>query len=610
MTKQDTALYADIDKIDVPAGLRKLDQNHVDTIAASAKAKRLYVPVLLKKGKGDRFILEDGQHRLAAMKQNGETRIKYELVEDADAGDIANMVRKQYTFAERIKVVTQRKEDADSVLASALGVTERKVKQLRALSELPQVIIDSVEAGYIDERMAQRATALPPNMLKEMTKALSIGRLPHWARSAEEMADALEKHRIPLHVAIFNIAESGLKYDRDLFDADGGYFQNQKAFLEHQTRAAQEMARTLTSDVKVIPGTGWNEEWAYCSPINNGNNGSSLALLTPGASTTAAGLRKRITELEKKLKTNTKGLGADIRVALDASMMEYSNLIERPDSYDPAKLKDARVLIQIANDGTVQFKIARKQKAAPAPASRSKSSKAEAPKKPFEPHTRSACAIARDHRDLLIQEAMVANHTFGLRVALASMLTAGEFGVRMDRRTIQSKVEDHSKRAKEIPVPKRNESFSVVWQRVCGMDLPQLIIGIAEAAAPFNYHGTDMTEVQGQDKNRLEILRQAIVCVEAPPLPYDYFAAHQTAQLLAILTKVKGKKEADLYAGKPKKQVAAAVQAACLEAGWLPFLLEAMPEAKAAKKPKAKKAPKALGAKKAAPKPKKMAKAA
>lgn len=604
MTKKDDAgLYADIDKIDVPAGLRKLDQAHVDTIAASVKAKgRLYVAVLLKKGKGDRFILEDGQHRLAAMKQNGEKRIRYELVTDENAGDVANMVRKQYSFSERIKVVAQRKEDSDAVLASALGVSERKVKQYRQLSTLPQEVIDAVDSGFMTESVAQRATMLPKDMRDELVKALKKGNLPWWAETVEEIKDQISETRIPIRYALFDVLESGLKYDRDLFEADGGYFHDAKAFKQHQVRAAEQIAKELTDDVTVAIDK-YPQEWYNHSSFHHREGKDKVrAALKPSAALLLKDLDDEIGALEK-LVSKSKTPLPEQQERLQTAREERNQIVGRPDAYDREKLKNVRVIAALHRDGEVEFKIipakvAKKQSSGGSPSKKADAS--ATPKKPLEAHTRKAWAIARDQRDLLIQEAMLANQTFALRVVLASLLTTGEFGVRLETTTIRTDVEDHGKRAKAIPVPKRNDSFPEVWKRVCAMEAPALVAEIITTVAPFNYHGTDYPAFRSEDKQRLEVVREAILCTEAPPLPYDYFAAHQTAQLLKILTKVKGKKEADLYAGKPKKTVAAAVQAACFEAGWLPDLLETDP---VPAKPKAKKAAKTKS-------PKQMAKAA
>ncbi|MBX3490853.1 ParB/RepB/Spo0J family partition protein [Parvibaculum sp.] len=598
MTKQDTALYADIDKIDVPAGLRKLDRNHVETIAASIKAKkRLYVPILLKAAKGGRFVLVDGQHRLAAMTQNGETRIKYELAEDEDAGDVANMVRKQYSFAERIKVVTQRKADADSVLASALGVTERKVKQLRQLSALPQEVVDAVDAGVMSERVAQRATMLPPKMLGELAKALRGGKIPYWAESVEEISETIEDVRIPTRAALFDIEASGLKYERDLFDADGGYFHDAKAFMQHQVRATEEIARSLSANVAIASGGKSPSDWySHTSFHYRAGHAAVRAALKPDVAARVKALDTAISGFEKKVAGGKSGLNLDVHEQLDASRDQLSRLLGRPDSYDPEKMKNVRVIAKIDRHGEAEFKIIPATVAAKAgkPGTAGSAGKAAAgPKKPLDPHTRKACAIARDHRDLLIQEAMLANETFALKVILTSLKTGGDFGVRIDGRAVTPLTEDHGKRLGPIAEQKSrgDDSFDGVWKQLGALKREELIAGIVKAITPFGAHGSDYPKMQNEDRERLHVLREAVVLTESPPLPYDYFAAHQNAQLLAILAKVKGKKEAALYEGKPKKTVAAAVQAACLEAGWLPDIVEYDPVAKPRKAKAPAKAP-------------------
>lgn len=70
-----------IDKIYVPAGKRKtLDQDKVEPLAEDILENGLQSPIYVRIGK-DRYVLQEGLHRVEAMKLLGESMIDGHIVQ-------------------------------------------------------------------------------------------------------------------------------------------------------------------------------------------------------------------------------------------------------------------------------------------------------------------------------------------------------------------------------------------------------------------------------------------------------------------------------------------------------------------------------------------------
>lgn len=605
MTKQDQKdKYVDRALIDIPDDLRKLDLAHVENIRVSIKAKGHLIPVMLKPTGAGRFRLCDGQHRLAALDAEGIGQIKYELTTDDDAGDVANMVRKQFTFSERIKVVSLRPEDSDAALASALGVTERKVKQYRALATLPQAIIDAVEDSTLSESIAQRVTVMPGDMVTEITKALGRGTLPYWCDTLEDVKEELIGRRIPTAKALFDVEMSGLIYERDLFDTEGGFFHDKKEFMIHQSRAAEEIAKTLTDEVVVCVGNqpnGWHSVKRLREEM------SITKFLKPGVATLLKDMRARLKEVVTKISA-LKGVHDEaLRDAKNGMLAEIASVEDNPQSYDKTKIPAAKVLVWIQNDGDTDFKIYVPAKAAAQMAPKSKNASTPAPAKPFEPHTKKAWRIARDHRSIAVQTAMINDPLFAMRLLLAGVIDGGRglFGVTVSEHGVHTEVPSHIEKIDFIEgIRHREEAFAKMWADISVMTIAELTLELARFIAPaacVTGYEAEKTSDHSDDKPWLIALAAANAITPVPPLPHEYFDAHQSAQLLKLIKDMKGVAEAKLYEGKPKKVLVAAAHSFATETSWFPKLLDvkATPASKSKaseKKPakaKAKSVPKA-----------------
>ena len=74
-------IYIQIDDIYVPAAKRRAFQDEkVEPLAEDILENGLNNPIYIRKGKG-RYVLQDGLHRVEAMKMLGETRIAGHIIQ-------------------------------------------------------------------------------------------------------------------------------------------------------------------------------------------------------------------------------------------------------------------------------------------------------------------------------------------------------------------------------------------------------------------------------------------------------------------------------------------------------------------------------------------------
>lgn len=576
-------------KIDIGEN-RDLDQKHVESLKASIEEIGLLQPVVVTAEKGGRYRLRAGHHRLAALTLMGATDIPAVVIDGS--GDVAsaveNIVRKQLSLSDRIALVERRAEETDAALAAALGVAARKVKQIRQLATLPQEVIVTVDAEKIPAAVASYLSMAPKTVLNDLIRELKNGNVPWWAQNVDAYRNNQGSRRISTDVAPFDVGASGLGVDIDLFQESGGWFQDTKAFFLQQKKAADEIGRSISGDVRIgvnQPPEGW---W---DATDLRKSRSVKKLLNEAAFFAVEPLYSERDEINAKLKALKGKYDQALSDRNDDVLYQIARIENDPRSYSKSALpKDVKVLGYIKGDGFVDFKLYVAKKAE-APTTRTS---AAAPAKPLEPHTKKAWRIARDHRALQVQAALVADPLFALRVTLASMLSSeATFGHILTRDHIQSDVPSHAESAKKIMRRVARISFAEAWARVAEMPLDVVAAEYARlvaSAACVTGHRSDITREDRDDGIWRVVLGAAQAIVPATPLPPEYFEAHQTAQLLKLLKTIAGAKEAKLYEGKPKKKVAEAVRAAAIDTGWLPVVLEFE---KKASKPKAERKPKA-----------------
>jgi ParB-like chromosome segregation protein Spo0J len=74
-------VYINIDDIYVPAAKRRsFEAEKVEPLAEDILENGLNTPIYIRKGK-DRYVLQDGLHRVEAMKMLGETRIAGHIIQ-------------------------------------------------------------------------------------------------------------------------------------------------------------------------------------------------------------------------------------------------------------------------------------------------------------------------------------------------------------------------------------------------------------------------------------------------------------------------------------------------------------------------------------------------
>lgn len=148
---------------------RAATKDGLDELAASIAAKGLIQPLCVRPADGDRFEVIDGRRRHQAIAKlvkaktwKKDTAIPV-LVRNEDDGEaletslMANTVRLPMhpvdQFAVFARLSEQGKSDAD--IAARFGITERVVRQHKALGKLAPPIRDAWRKGKIDAKTAQ-----------------------------------------------------------------------------------------------------------------------------------------------------------------------------------------------------------------------------------------------------------------------------------------------------------------------------------------------------------------------------------------------------------------------------------------------------------------------
>jgi len=92
-TATTTVPVLNLDQITLGENVRKLNPEHVASLASSIKERGLLVPLIVKPLGDDRYGLLAGYHRHAACKQAGVAKIPVVIRDTGDAADIRSPFR-------------------------------------------------------------------------------------------------------------------------------------------------------------------------------------------------------------------------------------------------------------------------------------------------------------------------------------------------------------------------------------------------------------------------------------------------------------------------------------------------------------------------------------
>jgi ParB/RepB/Spo0J family partition protein len=142
-----------LDLIDVGVNVRDLDQEHVDTLAASIGLRGLIVPLVVRPN-GERFALVAGHHRLAACRALGISDVAVTLRdEDGASADTAaeNVVRKQLSPLEEAHAVKHMLDEGYTLdgAATVLGWNRKLVSARAKILELPTATQELIGGGEL-----------------------------------------------------------------------------------------------------------------------------------------------------------------------------------------------------------------------------------------------------------------------------------------------------------------------------------------------------------------------------------------------------------------------------------------------------------------------------
>lgn len=251
---------------------RSATKDGLDELAASIAAKGLIQPLCVRPADGDRFEVIDGRRRHQAIAKlvkaktwKKDTAIPV-LVRNEDDGEaletslMANTVRLPMhavdQFAVFARLSEQGKTDAD--IAARFGITERVVRQQKALGKLAPKIRDAWRKGTLDAAAA-KAFTLHPSL--EVQAAAFDKLRKNWGRSAipeHAVRGELVGRRVAAHTVNDAVMQrylaAGGTVSEDLFSEES--YCDDAALVETVTR---DWAEAECADLKqrFIAG-GWS----------------------------------------------------------------------------------------------------------------------------------------------------------------------------------------------------------------------------------------------------------------------------------------------------------------------------------------------------------------
>lgn len=231
---------------------RAATKDGLDELAASIAAKGLIQPVCVRPADGDRFEVIDGRRRLQAIAKLVKAKTWKKdaaipvLVRNEDDGEaletslMANTVRLPMhavdQFAVFARLSEQGKTDAD--IAARFGITERVVRQQKALGKLAPTIRDAWRKGALDAAAAKAFTLhssleVQSAALEKLRKTWCRSAIPEHAVRAELVGRRVAARAINDAVMQRYVAAGGA-VSEDLF-SEGSYCDD-AALVETVTR--------------------------------------------------------------------------------------------------------------------------------------------------------------------------------------------------------------------------------------------------------------------------------------------------------------------------------------------------------------------------------------
>ena len=235
------------------------DDTKVQEIAASIKADGQLQECVGRWNSDGMLEIVAGETRRRAQvyrQEQGETgltlRVHVRDLTDAQALRISaqeNMARNDMTPLEECEAMLRMQEAGDTIeniqatfgYKTAQPVADR-ILVAKNLHEESRSLLDSGELSLAQAMVIARAPG------KDLQRELA-----NWARrghAASKLAEVLTSGQFLVKHALFKVEDAGLSIKRDLFDAYEPYFEDKKAALDLQMRAAQARAEKLRAKGK------------------------------------------------------------------------------------------------------------------------------------------------------------------------------------------------------------------------------------------------------------------------------------------------------------------------------------------------------------------------
>ncbi len=205
--------YCDIDKIEPnPDQPRKhFDEDKLQMLAESIADKGVIQPLLVTRGKGNRFNLIAGERRLRAARMAGQEEVPVVVMESASEGKnlelalIENIQRHDLNPIEEAMAYSRLINDFDltqEMVAKKVGRQRSTITNVLRLLNLPDYLRDDVAAGIISEGHARVLLRIKDSeqLLQEVRgriirEELSVRETERICRQQKAVAKTQEKPR-------------------------------------------------------------------------------------------------------------------------------------------------------------------------------------------------------------------------------------------------------------------------------------------------------------------------------------------------------------------------------------------------------------------------------
>jgi len=287
-----------LDKIEVGERLRSVDPAWVEFLAASIAESGQHTPVKVRKvGRGEKYALIAGGHRMAAMKLAGKETVFADVVKanDLEAKLLEideNLIRRELSALDKATFLSQRKDVYEQLHPETKNGGDRKSDQTEARFGLISFSKATAERLGLTERSVEIAVARHRNISGSVRGTIAGTWLADSGRQLDDLAKLTPQ--LQEKVAFFVIQHPDVKSVAQIVSTIENRPKPQPAgvlerFITMFRKAdPDEQSSIVEYAAAQMPGVAWETAWAKGSEYHRESMVRHISPALPGFGKEAA----------------------------------------------------------------------------------------------------------------------------------------------------------------------------------------------------------------------------------------------------------------------------------------------------------------------------------